>query len=465
MGERQGRRRLARYLRTAARLTILILGLVTASCGPADLVSTGLPPKATPTGPLAIPASPEPAARPVTPTLPAPTAPTCPIRFEPAQANYSIPLTAQYVGETRAALFFEMEAPGRYTLMYWTEGDPPESGGCMSLEENVRGGVILLEDLEPGHIYQAAVVLVDEGEDGLKVPAWQGGLWDPISFRTQPAGGLPLRLAVIGDTGFGEAVTRQLVDGIAAHQPDAVIHTGDLVYNVHQEGSAQAAFQAKFYTPFAPVLHRAPLYPVLGNHEYYPDALANGLPYYQHAFASLQEYLPPEIWQEGGEPGRGWYAFGIGPYQFIMLDSQAFYQPRGAEDQTRFLTEKLADERYRASILVFHIPPYTSGRHASDGIPIQRHWLPLLEGSNVMLLLSGHDHNYERLALNGVTSIVAGAGSSHLYPMKERLAQSRYFAAVPSYVILDLDHEGVRARAFDVQGELLDQIELPMPPE
>jgi len=62
-----------------------------------------------------------------------------------------------------------------------------------------------------------------------------------------------------------------------------------------------------------------------------------------------------------------------------------------------------------------------------------------------MLLLSGHDHNYERLALNGVTSIVAGAGSSHLYPMKERLAQSRYFAAVPSYVILDLDHEGVRA--------------------
>ena len=464
MGERQERRGLTRHLRLAGCLIFLILGLVTVGCGPTDLVSTGLPPKATPASSLAVSVSTEPAATSVTPTLLAPTLPGRSSRLEPAQAHYAIPLTAQYVGETQAALFFEMEVPGHYTLMYWAEGERPGSGGRVPLEKDVAGGVLLLEGLEPGRVYHAAVVLV-EGEDGLKVPAWQGGLWDPISFRTLPAGGLPLRLAVIGDSGFGEAVTRQLVDGIAAHRPDAIIHTGDLVYNAHQEGSPQAAFQVKLYTPFAPVLHRAPLYPVLGNHEYYPDALTDGHPYYQRAFASLQGYLPPEIWQEGGEPGRGWYAFGIGPYQLIMLDSQAFYQPRGAEDQTRFLTERLADERYRASILVCHIPPYTSGRHTNDGIPIQRHWLPLLEGSNVMLLLSGHDHNYERLALNGVTSIVAGAGSSHLYPMKERLAQSRYFAAVPSYVILDLDHEGVRARAFDVQGELLDQIELPMPPE
>ena len=50
---------------------------------------------------------------------------------------------------------------------------------------------------------------------------------------------------------------------------------------------------------------------------------------------------------------------------------------------------------------------------------VQRRWVPLFERYGVQLVLSGHDHNYERfVARNGVTYVVHGGGAAGLYPLR-----------------------------------------------
>ena len=57
-------------------------------------------------------------------------------------------------------------------------------------------------------------------------------------------------------------------------------------------------------------------------------------------------------------------------------------------------------------------PPYTCGGH-SGNTHVVRDWVPLFERYGVQLVLSGHDHNYQRFApRNGVTYVVHGGGAA-----------------------------------------------------
>jgi hypothetical protein len=106
--------------------------------------------------------------------------------------------------------------------------------------------------------------------------------------------------------------------------------------------------------------------------------------------------------------------------------------------------------------VVFHIPPFTSGHHRDDGIPIRQAWVPLFEEATVALVLSGHDHNYERLELNGITYIVSGGGSNKLYSQKETREESEFFTATSHFVILELFPDRIDMTAYDVDGEAFD---------
>jgi 3',5'-cyclic AMP phosphodiesterase CpdA len=122
--------------------------------------------------------------------------------------------------------------------------------------------------------------------------------------------------------------------------------------------------------------------------------------------------------------GRGRYEFGLlgmpGPYYTRMLgDAQLFLldSTNVNDRQTAWLENRLAASSAIWKIVVFHHPPYTCGGHAGDQ-NVQRRWVPLFERYGVQLVLSGHDHNYERfVARNGVTYVVHGGGAAGLYPL------------------------------------------------
>ncbi len=232
-----------------------------------------------------------------------------------------------------------------------------------------------------------------------------------MRFKTQPDTPDTFRVAVVGDSGFGEEVTRRLGALMATYAPDFVIHTGDLVYNLQENSSPEAGFQTKLFLPFGQVMRLGPFYPTLGNHDLEDAAMAEGEPYGLTAF---EPFIDPAL--PGAVPdSRGWYAFVQRGIQFVFLNSQVAFGYPGKSEETAWLEARLADPSVRASIVVLHVPLFNSGRHTLESVPVRQAWGEVIQSANVPLVLSGHDHNYQRFEEQGKTYLISGGGSSHLY--------------------------------------------------
>lgn len=449
--------------RRLAFAAISVLALVLFACR-ASLVSPpsgegSIPPPAnTPSATYALTSSApiftqKPTATPEVPTItPTPIV----IGEGPAEIPFVIPLTVQHVGPTQATVFFELESPSPGALIYGPLDPGFGAQAWIPLDPTTARHQIDLEGLSPGVGYQVFVAL-GPGLENLKLPQFFGGGWGPVRFTTQALEASVLRVGVIGDSGFGQEVTYSLVEAMSRQDLDFVLHVGDLVYRMWEQDSPLEAFARKFYAPFAPLLVQMPVYPVVGNHDVEKATLFDGVPFYYHAFPPV---LVPGFPPSDRQGQNAWYAFAYGDVQFLMLDSQVFFNEQGVEAQTAWLVERLADERFRLSIPAFHVAPYTSGLHMTDGAPIRRSWLPLFEAANVPLVLSGHDHLYERLEIAGITYIVTGGGTTVLYPESGRLSGSQAFAMRTHFVILEIRGDRITISAVGLDGEIFDQVDL-----
>jgi predicted phosphodiesterase len=369
--------------------------------------------------------------------------------------SYTLPLTVRHVTDTSATLFFELSAPSEGVLLY----EPAEgSQRAVTLNPSDVTQQIVLEGLMPGTAYRARVGLGGGGT--FKEPGFREQAWGPVSFHTQSATE-PLRIGVIGDSGFGQQVTYDLATQMAALDLDFVLHTGDVVYSIEQNTNPYEAYALKYYLPFAPLLQTMPVYTVVGNHDVEQEAMYQGTPFIYHAFPSFVDarFSAPNT---GGL--NQWYAMAYGNIQFLMLDTQTFFNEPGRAEQTAWLSERLADARFAYSIPVFHVPPFSSGLHPHDGAALRTEWLPLFEASRVPLALSGHDHNYERLTAGGTTYIISGGGTTVIYDQSITLPESMFFIKKTHFVLLEIYSDRIDLQAVALGGEVLDQTTIPLSP-
>jgi 3',5'-cyclic AMP phosphodiesterase CpdA len=209
--------------------------------------------------------------------------------------------------------------------------------------------------------------------------------WIPFPADQAPE----LHLAVAGDTGDSgddlDAIAAAMSD-IGAQQPfDMLALLGDLAY---PDGEPSRLGETVFQ-PFTGVFDQGTeLVAVLGNH----DVLEP-----EHV-APLEAAL--------GMPGR-WWAQSVGDVLLIGLDSNLADDP----DQLAWLDETLAGSTERWRIVLLHHPAYSAGYQGSN-LAVRRRFVPLFDRYGVQLVLSGHDHDYQRSRpLNGVTYVVSGAGA------------------------------------------------------
>ncbi|MBA3383323.1 MAG: metallophosphoesterase [Actinobacteria bacterium] len=165
--------------------------------------------------------------------------------------------------------------------------------------------------------------------------------------------------------------------------------------------------------------------------------------------------------------------FARGRYQFDLLRMPGAYYVRRAKDvelivldsnaittaQTRWLTRTLAKRSPRTRIVALHHPPYTCGGHLGSGA-VQRVWVPLFERYGVRLVLSGHDHNYQRFERNGVTYVVHGGGGAGLYKLRAcpRAYPARLAARVGhGFLHLAVEPDGVLVQVIDLKGQSIDR--------
>jgi predicted phosphodiesterase len=158
-----------------------------------------------------------------------------------------------------------------------------------------------------------------------------------------------------------------------------------------------------------------------------------------------------------GDPPR-WGTYEWGNIDVIVLDSNQV----GSEEQISFLADSLEGSS-DPTIVVFHHSALTCANY-DDAVSILENWAPLFD-FDVFLVLSGHDHNYQRFESEGVTYVVTGGGGQSLYELEEcssdhpeRLAGS----ALHHFVVLDQGPE-LTIRAVDVDGATFDEVSIAIP--
>jgi 3',5'-cyclic AMP phosphodiesterase CpdA len=151
-----------------------------------------------------------------------------------------------------------------------------------------------------------------------------------------------------------------------------------------------------------------------------------------------------------------YYVRRVNDVEVVVLDSTAV-----ATAQTRWLERTLARRSGFRRIVVLHHPPFTCGGYLGSAA-VRRRWVPLFERYGVKLVLSGHDHNYQRFApVRGVTYVVhGGGGASRLYKLRPCPTSypRRTGARVGSgFLHVSVEADGFIVRAVDLAGKTIDR--------
>lgn len=234
-----------------------------------------------------------------------------------------------------------------------------------------------------------------------------------------PPGSGTTRFIAFGDSGTGSAEQRALAQVMAADQFDLVMPLGDIVYgNSSGIGAAtHTGYQAWFFDIYRDILRAKPLFPTIGNHD---NAVDNGRAYrdvYVLAEAGASATYP--------DHAERYYSFDYGRVHFVSLDTEtAFLETARRQVQVDWLKADLASTTQEWKVVYFHRPPYSTGfEHGSD-LTIRAVFAPIFEQNGVQLVLSGHDHDYERTlpmktstdpSATPVTYIVSGGGGAPTY--------------------------------------------------
>lgn len=177
------------------------------------------------------------------------------------------------------------------------------------------------------------------------------------------------------------------------------------VYGSLFQGSGQVPPPATAGTP-------KPLYATPGNHEY-DTAGAAGF----HTVFAMPTNGP------AGVPSEKFYSVDIGGVHFVSFDSHYVVgwnmsTPTSQKDAIRnWLISDLDSHVNEVTVVFDHHPAYTGGPHRGEleESAMRADWFPIFAGHGVDLLLSAHDHSYQRNHPQaGLTSYVTGGGGGAL---------------------------------------------------
>jgi hypothetical protein len=240
-----------------------------------------------------------------------------------------------------------------------------------------------------------------------------------------------------------DEATARLVGGIDG---STVLTLGDEAY---PEGSAKD-FEECYDPAWGRFEDRTK--PVPGNHEYQTEEAEGYFDYFGKA---------------AGDPDKGYYSFNLGEWHLVALNSncgQVVIRCGPGSIQVQWLEEDLAaNEEKRCTLAYFHHPLFTSGNYR-PGIPEMKPFWEALYSAGADVVLNGHDHNYQRFALQdpegradserGIRQFVVGTGGKSHYLILDPIANTEVHNDDTYGVLkLTLRPEAYEWRFVPVEGE------------
>ncbi|MEZ5964463.1 MAG: metallophosphoesterase [Planctomycetota bacterium] len=223
---------------------------------------------------------------------------------------------------------------------------------------------------------------------------------------------------------------------LADAKPEFWLHTGDVIY----PRGEQRHYRPGFFLPFAEALRHAPVYPVIGNHDW---EWTDGRPL-------LANFELPDVGDEQ------FFTFAWGPVRVVGLNLN---RSVGLDPGLAFLDRVLAaaDEPWR--IVVEHFPPWSASDQRDRPDLIER-LVPALVAAKVDVLFCGHDHTYQRYRAEGpLHVVVTGGGGKSLYELREH---PRLVVAKSAYHLCTVDcgPKQFSLRAVGLDGSEIDSFSI-----
>jgi hypothetical protein len=275
------------------------------------------------------------------------------------------------------------------------------------------------------------------------------------SFLTAPASDEAVFTFIAGsDTKGGRQVMIDLLKVFERDDPRFMIYAGDAVHTGGLSPHWNRWFQA-----VEPFTSNKSMMLSVGNHGVGDDPnLVNF-----KIFNALPTNSGSEVY----------YSFDYGPVHFVCLDTESGLYP----EQIPWIEKDLAATKKPWKVAYFHSPPFSSGTAHGSNEELRRVIGPIFSKHHVNLVLSGHDHLYERskpinllMSKNAPVSsykdgscyiISAGAGAG-LYDAR---AGNWWTAALKTKIhhlcrIKVNGSKSMRLEAVSIDGRIIDSITL-----
>src|ERR671913_1622137 len=262
-----------------------------------------------------------------------------------------------------------------------------------------------------------------------------------------PSGEIIVAAGDIADcSSEGDEATAKLVGGIDGA---TVLTLGD---NAYPDGAAED-FRNCYEPTWGQFKERTR--PTLGNHEYETEGARGYFEYFGEA---------------AGDPDEGYYSYDLGAWHIVALNSNCGVGgeircgPGSA--QTEWLKEDLAANagKRQCTLAYMHHPRFSSGGKHGGTSTMEPLWEALYE-AGAEVVLSGHEHNYERFAPQdpegkadperGIRQFVVGTGgAAENYPIGEPMENSEVYNDQTDGVLrLKLEEDGYEWEFVPVEGE------------
>lgn len=321
----------------------------------------------------------------------------------------------------------ETDPPAPLTLRWRRDGDagaPMERKESSELLHSTR-----IDGLEPKTRYEYSVEVA-----GVKVTG---------HFTTAPPDDDDgdFRFVLYGDNRSDSIRHAAVVHAVEEAAGELLVNTGDLV----GDGSNAAEWQT-FFDIEGTLLRDRCVFASIGNHELVDRSGSAFIRYFGGAHTMVQ--------------GKLYGTMRWGRTRFFFLNGMGDF---GGDDRSWLesaLTSADAEVDLRWRIVVIHDGPYSPGVHG-DNAALHAGKIPaMFLRHGVDLVLSGHDHLYERGNVDGLRYVVSGGGGAPLYPVKVVRPTARKTESTNHVVALDVGKDRITLSAKRTDGSALDDATL-----
>jgi len=251
-----------------------------------------------------------------------------------------------------------------------------------------------------------------------------------------------VRFAVIGDSGRGDQaqheVAAQMVAWHSRFPFDFVVMLGDNIYGPHTPRD----YVLKFEEPYRALLDAGvTFHAAIGNHD--ASAEVNYAPF----------NMGGERYYTFKRAERRLSALTGAGARFFALDSRSF-----DPGQLDWLKRGLAASGTDWKICFFHHPLYTSGRYRAGASSLRSAVEPILVEGDVDVVLSGHEHFYERVTpQHGISYFISGgAGSLRAGDIRPSTLTAKGFDRDYHFLMMEISGDELYFQAISRTGATVD---------